>query len=86
MLEYIIGGFLLGISILIVMFVPHRLANFAINIFGLIKPKVWYNGTYSKIVNEFKYQITNLWAAIISMVTVWFMLIYVYPFLISLIG
>jgi len=86
MLKYIIGGLLFAASVEIIMVVPHRLANFTIDIFELIKPGIWYSNMRSKRTNEIKYRITNLYGVIVFMIVVWCMLNYIYPFLASLVS
>jgi hypothetical protein len=85
MLEYIIGGFLLAIFVIMIMFVPPILANLTIDVLELIKPGIRYNNIGSKKIYYLNYQITNLWGVIIFIVLVWCMLLYIYPTLISLI-
>ena len=86
MLEYIIGGFLLAILVIAIMFIPPILADLTISALELIKPGIWYNNIGSKKLYYFNYQITNLWAAIVFIVLAWYMLVHIYPALTSLIN
>jgi len=84
MIEYIVGGFLLVLFLLIVWFMPRRLTNLSIDIAERIKPGMWYSRSIEKNVRD-RDQIFLIWIAFIFVIGMWCFMLYVYPYLMSLI-
>lgn len=84
-METIIGGLLIILSILVVWYIPNKLTKLSIYIAEWIKPGIWYARPFEKNVFE-RGQITLLWVTIIGG-GIWICdILYVYPFLMSLVN
>jgi len=83
MIEHIIGGNLLMLFILMILYLPWRLTSLSIKIAERLKPGIWYSRPIKKNCYD-REQIAILWCALLFGAGAWGGMVYTYPWLISL--